>query len=441
MEKHFTKAHVVAVDMGYGHQRAAYPLLGMSEEGVINANSYSGIPESDKKKWEQSQSLYEKISRLKNVPILGNYIFGAMDHFQRIEPFYPIRDLSQSSIQLKQIYRMIHSGWGKHLIDKLNKNPLPLVTSFFAVAFFAEEHAYKGEIFALCTDTDISRAWAPNNPMKSRIQYLVPNKRVKERLKCYGIAEERIFVTGFPLPQDNIGENLSILKRSIGCRIHNLDPHGIYHKKYTPVLHHYLGKEYCDIESSHPLSITFAVGGAGAQREIGAQILESLKEEIRKGNIIFNLVAGVRKEIADYYYSVLKQHGFHSENDGVHVLYSKDKEEYFHKFNTMLLHTDILWTKPSELSFYAGLGLPIIMSPTIGSQEDFNKKWLLSVGAGFEQEDPRYTHQWLYDWLSSGWLAEAALNGFLNAPRNGTLHVEEVVLRGKRSEIEEIHLL
>jgi hypothetical protein len=39
------KAWVVAVDMGYGHQRAAYPLRHLSPTGkVILANNYAGIP-------------------------------------------------------------------------------------------------------------------------------------------------------------------------------------------------------------------------------------------------------------------------------------------------------------------------------------------------------------------------------------------------------------
>ena len=81
------------------------------------------------------------------------------------------------------------------------------------------------------------------------------------------------------------------------------------------------------------------------------------------------------------------------------------------------------------------------MAPTVGSQEEFNRVWLESTGAGVRQEDPKYTHEWLFDWLKSGWLAEAAMNGFLDAPRNGAYHIEEVVLKGKKSEIEDIHLL
>jgi len=35
------KAWIVAVDMGYGHQRAAYPLRGLDHQEVISANAYA----------------------------------------------------------------------------------------------------------------------------------------------------------------------------------------------------------------------------------------------------------------------------------------------------------------------------------------------------------------------------------------------------------------
>lgn len=445
------KAYIVTVDMGYGHQRASYPLKDIaasptewSDNGnnIILANTYAGIPHGDKRKWESSRKLYEIISRFKRVPIIGKVAFDIMNYLQRIEPFYPVRDLSEPIMQVKQIYKMIEHGWGKHLIDLLNKNPLPLITSFFITAFFAEEHGYKGDIYCICTDTDISRAWVPLKPEKTRIKYLAPNKRVRERLKQYGINEKNIFVTGFPLPKENLGENLQILKKSLGCRISNLDPAGKYQKKYEHTLRHFLGARFCNLKAGHPLTITFAVGGAGAQRETGATILGSLHKYVKKGKVNINLVAGSRRDVFEYYDKVIKD--FHLgkvEGKNVKIVYGENKMEYFAKFNQILLKTDILWTKPSELSFYAGLGLPIIMSPTIGSQEEYNRTWLHSIGAGMEQEDPRYTDEWLFDWLQTGWLAEAAMKGFMDAPREGVYHVEDVVLKGIRSEIEDVHLL
>ena len=442
--KNFAKAYIITVDMGYGHQRAVYPLTELAEGGIINANNYAGIPKKDQRSWEGGRKVYEKISRLKHLPLIGDLIFNIMDYFQRIEPFYPIRDLSKATVQLKTIYSMIKKGWGKDLVEKLSKKPLPVITSFFTLAYFFEEHGYKENIYLICCDADVSRAWAPLYPEKSKIKYLVPNRRVKNRLKLYGVKENNIFITGFPLPKENIGgHELKILRKSVGERIVHLDPKGLYRKKYKKTINDFLGKEYCKKDScAHVLTITFAVGGAGAQREIGAEILFSLKDKILSGEIKLNLIAGIKNDVYLYYQNKIKEFGlFGKTNGNIEILYAETKKDYFQKFNKILLKTDILWTKPSELSFYAGLGLPIIIAPTFGSQEEFNKEWLISIGAGVEQQDPRYVNEWLADWLDSGWLAEAAMNGFLNAPHKGAYHMEEVVLKGKRSEIEDIHLL
>ncbi len=445
-------AYVVTVDMGYGHQRAAYPLkdiaccphnMDVGETKIITANNYPGIPAHDRRRWTEGRDIYEKISRMFKMPILGKIFFGMMNHLQKIEPFYPRRDLSKPTFQVRQQYGMIHRGWGKDLIERLNKKPLPLVTSFFTIAFFAEEHDYEGDIYCLCTDTDISRAWVPMYPQESRIKYFAPNKRVRERLILYGIKKDNIYVTGFPLPKENIGFELKTLKKSLYSRLENLDPEKKYREKYRRTLNYYFkGSKSKLKEDAHPLTITFAVGGAGAQRDLGLTILDSLHDYIDMGHIRLNLVAGVRQDVFRYYEKEVKKWHLDKEHNGhINILYADSKSEYFKRFNEMLLTTDILWTKPSELSFYAGLGIPIIMAPSIGSQEEFNKAWLHQIGSGFEQEDPRYTNEWLFDWLRSGWLAQAAMEGYLDAPRNGVYHIEDVVLRGKRSEIEDLHFL
>ncbi|NCS72099.1 MAG: hypothetical protein GW775_02430 [Candidatus Magasanikbacteria bacterium] len=451
-KKTFTEAYIVTVDMGYGHQRAVYPLKGIAatpvgwkeKNPIISANNYAGIPISDRTKWEGGRKLYETVSRMKGIPIIGNWIFGIMDYLQRIEPFYPKRDLSKPTAQLKQVYGMVKGGMGKHLIDTLNKKPVPYITSFFTTAFFAEVHGYKGPIYCLCTDTDISRAWVSPKPKKSKIIYFAPNYRVKERLKCYGVQEKNIHVTGFPLPKENIDEEHKekILKIALGDRIQKLDPEKKFQQKYQKTIEQYLGDRYCKRKVKRPLTIMFAVGGAGAQREIGATILRSLKDHINNGEVRLFLVAGSRNDVYRYYESVLESHCKKNVcGIGVQIIYAEKKMDYFSKMSKALNETDIIWTKPSEMSFYAGLGLPIIMSPTIGSQEKFNRSWLHNIGAGFEQEDPQYTHEWLFDWLETGWLAQAAMEGYLDAPRHGTYLIEDIVLRGKVRQIKDTNLL
>jgi hypothetical protein len=65
------KINLVAADMGYGHQRAAYPLFDLSGREIITANNYPGILEWEVNYWQNSLNAYEKISRLKKIPILG----------------------------------------------------------------------------------------------------------------------------------------------------------------------------------------------------------------------------------------------------------------------------------------------------------------------------------------------------------------------------------
>jgi len=111
----------------------------------------------------------------------------------------------------------------------------------------------------------------------------------------------------------------------------------------------------------------------------------------------------------------------------VEIIFERNIEDYFQKFSWALKKTDILWTKPSEISFYTALGLPIIMSPSIGSQEDFNREWLLELGAGMNQKNPQHTDQWLFDLLDYGWFAEAAMDGFIEVEKMGKENIKRII--------------
>ena len=423
-------AWVVSVDMGYGHQRAAHPLRHIAEGGIINANTYQGIPARDRKIWQNSRAFYEFISRFKQFPFIGDKVFEFYDRLQNIPEYYPKRDLSRPTFQVEQVMSLIRSSdWGKHLIMKLAKNPLPLVTTFFTTAFMAEYFRYPGEIYCLATDTDISRAWVPENPIRSRIRYFAPTSRVADRLKLYGIREKNIFLTGFPLPDENIGgPDLHRLKSDLLYRLVNLDPAGRYNARYHELIHHNLGHHRLPKRSLHPLTLTFPVGGAGAQRGLAVDILKSLRHRIREHQITYIMVAGIHNDVGHYFRSEIRQLGLAAEL-GRHVVVAgaRTKDEYFVHFNRLLRTTDILWSKPSELSFYTALGIPMIIAPPIGSQEIYNKRWVETVGSGTAQEDPRYAHEWLFDWLESGWLAEAAMEGFVEAPKRGLYNIVNIV--------------
>ncbi len=421
------KAHIVAVNMGYGHQRTAYPLRIFSyDKEVINANDYKGIPEKDMKVWESSRRFYEFISRFKRIPLIGGLAFALFDKLQRIPSFYPRRDLSAPTLGLKKIYSLIAKGWGRDLIDKLRENPLPIITSFFIPAFMAEEFNHSGEIYCVVSDADCVRAWAPLDPSKSRIKYFAPNLWVMNRLKLYGVKSENIFLTGFPLPLKNIGtRKQEILRKDLGARLVNLDPEKRFYDKYSPFIDKSM--KISRKKGTHPLTIMFAIGGAGAQKEMVIEYIKSLCPKIEKKKINISISAGIKKEVNDYFIDNLKKLKL-SKNIGknIEIIFNKDINKYFSVFSRKLRKTDILWTKPSELSFYSGLGVPILMAPTIGSQEDYNRRWLVGIGAGVQQVNPKYADQWLFDYLNSGRFAEAALGGFIEVEKLGTYNIEKI---------------
>ncbi len=436
------KAWVVDVNMGYGHQRTAFPLKHLAPRGkVINANNYQGIPKEDRKIWERSRKFYEFISRFKRVPFIGEFIFSTYDKFQEIHPFYPKRDLSKPNFPLKRICSLIEKGWGRDLIEKLTSGQragrkLSLITTFFIPAFMAEFHGHQGKIFCVVCDADISRTWAPLSPRRSKIKYFAPNQRVVERLKLYGVKERNIFLTGYPLPKENIGSGkpaggLKVLKKDIAQRILNLDPENKYRQRYSSLIKKYVGA--LPKKSNHPLTVMFAVGGAGAQKEIGIKIAESLAKKIKAGEIKIILVAGIKGKVKNYFLRHLDYLGLKKNSKkSIEIIFEKNIKSYFEKFNKALRKTDILWTKPSELSFYTGLGLPIIVAPPIGSQEYFNRQWLLRLGSAIPQENPSHTDQWLFDFLKSGWFAEGAMQGLIEAEKLGTYNIEKVAVRDTR---------
>jgi len=418
------KINLVAADMGYGHQRAAYPLLDLGGGEIITINNYTGIPDWEREYWVKSLRSYERISRLKKLPLLGALIFAVMDFFQKIPARYPFRDLSQPIIQQKYFYRFIKKGLGKHLIETMNDSKLPFVTTFFVAAYIAEYYNYSGDIYCIICDTDASRSWAPLHPAVSRTKFLVPSQKVKERFLMYGVKEENIIITGFPLPQENIGVNREILKKDLARRVIELDPSKKYRDHYQSLLDSEVKNKPENFVP--PLVITYAVGGAGAQKEIGELIIRKLAPEIKKNNIRVNLVAGNRAEVKEYFTAAILRAGL-ALGGGVNIIYSPDKINYFSQFNDCLHDTDILWTKPSELSFYSALGLPIIMSTPVGSQEDFNRTWLLDIGAGVDSPPPEYVAEWLPDLLASGRLARAAMDGFLNAEQMGAYKINQLI--------------
>jgi len=123
-------AWVVAADMGYGHQRAAYPLKDIAYERIINANSDKIIAGVEKKSWNKAKIFYEWISRTSELPVIGKFLFSLYNQIQRIAPYYPLRNNSSSTFAVRYLERAIRKGLCKSLINYIKEKNIPLITTF-----------------------------------------------------------------------------------------------------------------------------------------------------------------------------------------------------------------------------------------------------------------------------------------------------------------------
>ena len=163
------QAWVVALDMGYGHQRAAYPFRDIAYEGIITANTGEMVDPAERKRWVTLQSLYEGVSRVNKVPVVGPWLWRTYDRFQAISPHYPFRDLSKPTFGSMRLDRLMGQGFGSSVVEHTRKrDDLPLLTTFFAIALAADRIRDGRTSSASSPTRDINRIWVAKEPARSR---------------------------------------------------------------------------------------------------------------------------------------------------------------------------------------------------------------------------------------------------------------------------------
>jgi hypothetical protein len=425
------RAWIVTADMGFGHQRAAHALAHLAEGGILTAGSPETTDPDEARFWRRLKWSYEVLSRIKAIPLVGGALFGTLDRLLHIPPFYPLRDLSHPSPNNHLVDHLIRQGLGRTLLERLRSRPLPMISTFYAPALVAN-HARLDSIYTVICDADLNRVWVPARARESRIRYFAPCGRAMRRLRQYGVRDDHIFITGFTLPRENIGApGMEILKADLLARLGRLDPVGRFSSVYGSTVNELLGARPEPSRGKERVTVTFAVGGAGAQVDIGLMLAQGLKPGILGGTFRLVLVAGVHRVIEKVFLEFVSRIGLGAAlGDGVEIVRENTKQAYFDRFNVLMRETDVLWTKPSELSFYSALGIPIVMAPPIGSHEGKNQRWLMDKGCALPQYTPRLANEWLSDMLKDGVLAEKALSGFIKNRKLGVLKIEEVLQTG-----------
>jgi len=406
------RAVVAAIDMGYGHLRPAAALAGYLGTEVLQMDRPPLGNDVDFRFWESTRELYEPLTRLSQLPGVGGPMRAVLNTITAIPEPWPVRDLSGPTQGTKWMLRAARDGVGKTLAGHLRETGAPLVTTFYAAAILAELHG-ASRLHCLITDSDINRVWAPPDPANSRIVYFAPTERARRRMLTYGVRPELVLTTGYPLPHELIEQ--SALRKNLAARLARLRVSGNVRKAAEAELGPLP-------ELSEPPLIVFAIGGAGAQVPLAQKVVRGLAEKIKKNFFRLALVAGRRPEVAKALREALYQNGVDGQ---VEVLEDPDVFGYIRRLNALLAGADALWSKPSEMTFFAALGLPFISAPPVGVHEKWNLRWGTDGGAALPQHDPATAGEWLQEWLEDGVLAGAAWAGYQRLPQLGLYRIAE----------------
>jgi hypothetical protein len=381
--------------MGYGHLRAAAALADHWGTELVEADRKPWATSTDRLVWSLARRGYHSLSRLSQHGIGHSSLAKLLDRLTDIddcelpaEPHIPrpVRILDW----------LIHHGFGQTLGRWLDQRGTPVVATFYANAIAAERHS-SVPVSCVVTDSHVHRVWVERGPEAGRIRYLVPVPGTQSCLIRYGVSPDRIRVTGFPLPPELVGSpRLEILERNLSARLSRLRGQTGIEEKHM----------------SRPLRLAVVIGGAGAHADHARDLLHGLDASLRTGRLRLTLVAGTHRWVARRFARWTREaiaRGLPSE--AVEILTADGFLDYYRRFNSLLADTDILWTKPSELVFYAGLGLPLILEASLGDHERHNRALVIGLGAAVDRPPLDELDPWLSQKVRTGWFADAAQRG------------------------------
>jgi hypothetical protein len=407
---------IAALDMGYGHLRAASALAAASGATLVEVDRPPVASPREAAAWLRARRWYERLSRAADAW----YAPGARVLLDLVTGIpATTADAEGANLAVRALARSIRDGLGAGLADHLRASGDPLLATFYAPAVAADAHGAE-RVHLVLTDSDVHRVWVPADARRSRITYLAPTETAAARVRSYGVAPERVRVTGFPLPPGLADDESR--RRLFARRIVRLDPTGVFRAARREELRAVLGE--VPEGPADPPTIVFAVGGAGAQVDTGRVLLSALREPLARGALRLVLVAGTRPLVAARFERWL---GAARLGDAATILFERDFVSYCRRFDETLATADALWTKPSELTFFGALGLPLLLAPPLGVHERRNRAWALELGAAVDASAARRTAVRLASLVADGTLAQVAWNGFRRMPHDGTWRILEAV--------------
>ena len=420
-------ASVVAVNMGYGHLRPAAALATELSTTVRRADEAPLADSRDRATFARMHALLVSLSLAPETPFLGARLRHLLDAATFIPRIRGRGRLSAPNGATRYLSGLIDRGFGRNLVGHLRRSGETLVSTFYAQPIAADA-AGVDRLVCVVTDAEVNRVWVASDPAASRVRYCVPLRRTARRLEAYGVDPRRITVTGFPLPPGLVGgRGHETLVRNLGARLRRLDPAGAF-RRAGPASARAVADLADDAAASGPVQVTFAIGGAGAQADLATQLVRALREPLARGAMRLTLVAGVRRATATALTSFVARHAREALALGaVEVLHEPSFDGYLGRFEACLARTDVLWTKPSEMTFYGALGLPLVLTPPLGFHERINGRIARRRGFGFVSPPAGAAASWLEARLLDGSLARAAWAGRERMPCDGTYRIADLV--------------
>jgi hypothetical protein len=377
---------VAAISMGYGHLRAGLAVAQALGTSLVRADEAPVAGLVERLAWGGAHGAYDLLSRraARRDPLATRLLEGITA--------IPADDAPQRApdAAARATALIVGAGFGRGLVRLLTDRNAGLVATYFTLAHSADRAGQPA--WLVVTDVDCARSWVPPDPAAGHIVYLAPTERVATRLRGYGVPDARIALTGFPLPP-------ALARRASQDLAGRLDR----------------------LRSGAPLRLLLAIGGAGAQVDRVAAILAAA----RGAPVEITVSAGTRPEVGRRVEAAAQRAGV-----GVRVVFGDTFEAYAEAFDRAVADTDVLWTKPSELAFFAALGVPLAPAPPVGVQEERNLAWLRAHGAAFDELAPDALIPALLAGRAS--LAEMAVRAYEALPRDGADRIADLVAGERR---------
>ena len=402
-EKIETSRYIITTAlMGFGHLRAAHNIASYGHATVARVDREPYVGLVDKIVWNGAQNAHTHASR--EADAKNKLLYGWFEGIMNI----PEGNSPPSMAASRFVHTLGEFGVGRVFFNSLDSQYPTLVHTFYLHAMLSVYRKYPGRNFLLLCDTDFHRVWVPVDPKAGNIEYMVPISKSADRLISYGVPPGKIHVTGFPLPvADTGGKDLSTLSTPLNARRNRLRR-----------------------DSNVPLTVMFPFSGAGAYSNMLAELVKSMVGTIKEGSLRLIVSCGDNERALAGAENLFKHYNL-EDSEYTEIIFNKNIFRSFDRFNESLRFTDLIITKPSELVFYAALGIPMVFLPPIGAHEARNREYLIDNGCAVDLPDISEFPRWLEENRVNERLLSLAEEGNRNLPKTGVFEIDELVTGGK----------